>query len=504
MAGFDKKSAERIARVVRNAERQFRGDGVVKPWVQERYEHHIGMALDDIKAPEIDAINGDWEVFSGRVEVWKWFNDTDTDSRTEIEATTKTFDDVFSISETDIPQDCFVHVLREPISGQWFCFRVQHLIRFELTAPLDLDGTATAKRVRYNDSSFETVGENFNVIASLSGIWGPAPVGASGWCVKTERGYEIVFMQRAALFVCATTTTDFVSGEATATVDDSWRGLAPESSIQVVLCAGIYDSECPPKVGSKVVAAFDESTNKYNVIEITLNKEADEEQSISTQLLTDISLCWDGADLQVRKNYSTLSIDINSCGDVVAAALSGQTQTCSIVDDCDSPCGSGGDDNGSGSGGGPFNPGVGDDCEDCAGTTPDTVRMFFDFPMEDGRCGECDQTEFEPYYDLPQTSPCSWGGQINDMCGESGFNFSLSVSLVEDGSGKYIYAGVSHVGAVVVGCNAGPNATFRKNYTGTFSCSGYHELTNQEIDDSATNTNYPYNFQDMTLAVHFG
>lgn len=233
-------------------------------------ESYIGQTDERINGVVYDSTADKYVIEAGTVSLAKWQSDGTTESITDAGSTVE----AYNVDDTDLPQDCFVHLTKDPIGGKWFATRSHDLIRFQLTSELPLDGSATARKLEWSGSSYAQVGPEFQVYATLGGIWGPAPIGAAGWCYKTERNVaEIIFMQRNALFVCATLTSTFADGssgapEATATLDDYWRGLQPSSSITVVLCDGMYEGHGCFETGTKVVAAYDETTDKYNVIEI--------------------------------------------------------------------------------------------------------------------------------------------------------------------------------------------------------------------------------------------
>lgn len=169
--------------------------------------------------------------------------------------------------------------------GRWVVLEAaREIVRFKLLENLPRNGSAAAEIQQWNGSSFAGTGCTITVYDTLLTVFGPAPgtqsnqggVGAAGyaWKFHDTGNYEVIFMERFALFVNATTTSAFVTGnygcQANATPDYSWRGIHPTSSPIVVILPPAYSNICNCfPTGTPVTAVYDEKIDAYRVVEIS-------------------------------------------------------------------------------------------------------------------------------------------------------------------------------------------------------------------------------------------
>ena len=159
-------------------------------------------------------------------------------------------------------------------------------LRFRLVDDLSLGSTngALANILFRNGAGALTVGPSIRVydFTKNRGIFkgrgdNPYTAGYEGWCIaladnKIENPprFEIIYMERKAVFVTATLTQDMgatTANEAQANVGAYWQGKDPVpgagETIQIV---DSMNEHSDWKSGQKTIGCYDESTGKYRVV----------------------------------------------------------------------------------------------------------------------------------------------------------------------------------------------------------------------------------------------
>ncbi len=155
------------------------------------------------------------------------------------------------------------------------------IIRFQLTAPLSLGGTATATVLACSGPVSGTVTvEDFT--AAPGKFRGPS--GYQGvaykWPEDTGCNWTIVMMEHKAIFVVGDMTTSWSGAagarEATITVNDWWQGKDPGASVQIIDRCDLYFHVSPTSGNPCLAGAYDEQEDKYVAIDGSQLPVADE------------------------------------------------------------------------------------------------------------------------------------------------------------------------------------------------------------------------------------
>ncbi len=150
------------------------------------------------------------------------------------------------------------------------------VVRFKLTAPLTLGGSAAAVIRKwdptagggsgaYVDGDTITVKDYFGALGD-PGEW-QAPNGYYGYAVKLAdlAEYQILYMEHQAEFVAFTLTADMSGGSAAATFNTFWTGRSTGGATAVYDRQSLYASA---KNGDKGIACWDAKLERYQIIDM--------------------------------------------------------------------------------------------------------------------------------------------------------------------------------------------------------------------------------------------
>jgi hypothetical protein len=140
------------------------------------------------------------------------------------------------------------------------------VVRFQLNGALALGGAAAASILSWNGVAYVAEGDPVTVhdFTSAPGTWS-GPAGYRGFAIRLDGLYEILFMERVALFVRFTLNAHIEDGEASASRDAYWRGKPPTTTIDVYDDAGIHSAAV---VGDEGIACWDDIEARYKIIDM--------------------------------------------------------------------------------------------------------------------------------------------------------------------------------------------------------------------------------------------